>query len=204
MNQGCGSYGGRFFAISENALIVSNQRGILLYRIPNLRAGSHDPYLDPEFFWSGDASDLRGTLYKTASPYPALWLQGGSTTHTLEFDVDESNCFPVVTNHRIAGGRPAFCSAEYTKLHGRKGMSIEGRLRGEILFHTGTLEDPNLTRRLHASIPGLNDNPSWDEFKYVDLDELTGRIMIVVGPKIGWGQNDFPYSRRLFIADLPA
>lgn len=53
-------------------------------------------------------------------------------------------------------------------------MGIENRLRGEIVLHTVTLENPNLTIRLRALIPGLNANPSWDESKYVDMDEPTG------------------------------
>jgi len=43
-----------------------------------------------------------------------------------------------------------------------------------------------------------------EEFKYADLDELMGRIMIVVDPALGRRQDDFPHARRLYIADLPA
>lgn len=164
--------------------MVTNQCGILLYRIPILRVVGHGPGIDLKCFWSGNASNLPGTLHKTASPHPALWLQGRGTTHTLEFDVDGSGFFPAVVNHSITGGRPAFYSAEYIKLNGWKDMSIESHLGGEIVFHTGTLENPNLMSRLRVSISDLNSSLLWDEFKYANLDELTGGTMIVVGPTI--------------------
>lgn len=79
-------------------------------------------------------------------------------------------------------------------------MSIESRLEGEVVFHTGMLENPNLTRRLRASTLGPNGNSLLGEINYADLDELTGRIMVVVGPIVGRRQYDLPYTRRLYIA----
>jgi hypothetical protein len=193
----------RVFTVSENGLIVANRLGIFLYYIPGPRATGSAPNLVPVWDWRGDASNLRGTLYKTASPYHALWLQGMQATHTLEFDADESGCFPVVVNHKVTGDRPVFQSAEHLELRGRKGMRIESGLEGEVVFHTGILEKPGLTRRLRASVPGLHDDLWGDEFKYADLDELTGRIMFVVGLIIDWGRYDFPYAQEVYIADLP-
>jgi len=150
-----------------------------------------------------DASEFHGTFYKKASPYPALWLQGKQTTHTIEFDVDESGRYPVVVNHHITEGRPAFYLGNTLKLQGQKGMSVETGLQGEIVINTGVLGKPD-TRRLRAPIPGLNDGP-WrgrSEVKYTNLDEITGRIMVVVGTEPGRRSYVTPYARQLYIADI--
>jgi len=205
----------RFFVVSAHGLVVTNNLGIWLYHIPELRAAEDDSRLIPVWDWSGDASEYRGTLYSTASPHPALWLQGYQDTHILEFDVDESGCFPVVVNHHRTGGRPAYYVGEYPKLRGRKGMSIDVGRRDEIvLINTGVLGKPDITRRLRAPIRGLYDNNgSWrrqHEVKYTDLDEMTGRIMIAVGPGRMGGMSlrgsdwdEAPCARRLYIGDLP-
>ena len=206
MTQDDSSYETRVFVVSENCLIVTNHLGIWLYHIPELRTTGGDTELDPVWGRSLNASDCRGTLYKTASPYPALWLQGKQVTHILEFDVDESGCYPVVANHHITEGRPAFYVGNDLKLQGRKGMGIETERRGEIVFNTGILGRPG-TRRLRAPIPSLNSSLRFmrDEVKYTDLDEVTGRIMVVVGPvPHGRRQADIPYAQKLYIADLPA
>ena len=190
----------RFFAISENCFVVTSVFGIWLYHIPEFRSVGEDTMLVPVWNLLVDASDYRGTLYKTASPYPALWLQGEQNSCTLEFDVDESGCYPVVANYKFVVSPPDFYMGTIFKLQGRKGMSIEAGLRGEIAFNTEVLGKTD-TRRLRAQIPGLNDEPriTRDEVKYVDLDEETGRIMVVVGPV----QGNIPYARQLYIADLP-
>jgi len=161
--------------------------------------------LGPAWGWEGDVSECRGTLYKTESPYPALWLQGERTTHTLELDVDESGCFPVVVSHRITEGQPAYYE-ECLKLQGRKGMGVDVGLHDEIVFNMGVLGKPDMTRRLYAALPGFNKGILFeqDEVKYVDLDEATGRIMVVVGlPSDRWGRKDVPYAWQLYLADLP-
>ena len=154
-------------------------------------------------FWSRllDASEFRGTFYKTASPYPALWLQGKRTTHTIEFDVDESGYYPVVVNH-ITEGQPAFYVGNTLKLKGRKGMSIETEWEDEIVINTGVLGKPG-TRRLRAPIPGLNIGIEFmrDEVRYTDLDEVTGRILVVVGQEDI--EEDAHYAKKLYIAELP-
>ncbi|KAF9651048.1 hypothetical protein BDM02DRAFT_3259260 [Thelephora ganbajun] len=196
---------GQFFAVSENGLIVTDPRGICLYHIPELRVVGDNSRLDPVWTWRGDASEFRGSLYKTASPCSALWLQGMQATHALEFDVDESGCFPVVVNHHITEGQPAYYVKDRLKLQGRKGMSIDVERHGEIVFNTGELGKPDLTRQLRAPVPGLNDGPSHKQYdvKYADLDEVTGRIMIVASSSPGRRQGSVPYARRLYIADLP-
>jgi len=205
----------QFFVVSENGLIVTNSFGIWLYHIPELSVVDDDSTLFPVWDWLGDVSKCRGTLYRTASPYPALWLQGGWVTHTLEFDVDGSG-FPVVVNHYMTRGRPAYYTGKYLKLQGRKGMGIGVERPGEVVFNTGVLGKPDITRQLRAPIPGLNTNDRLfrprDVVMYTDLDEATGRIMIVVGPKPhGFGmlpvrfssEDETPYARRLYIGDLP-
>ena len=189
--------------MSENCLVVTNEHGIFLYHIPELEAVDDGSDLFPVWDWRGDASDLRGTVYNTASLLSSLWLQGSSATHALEFAVDESGCFPVVVNHSIAEEPLAFNPIEHIKLKGRKGMCIEGRRGGEFVFHTRVPEDPKLTRQLHASLRGLDGHPWRDELKYVDLDELTGRIMIVAGRPDSGRRGNYPYARRFYIADLP-
>ena len=152
----------------------------------------------------GDSSGYRGTLYKTASPHPALWLQGEHTAHTLEFDVDESE-FPVVVNHRITEGQPAYYVAARLKLKGRKVMGIDVKQRGKVVFRTGVLGKPDLTRQLRAPLPGVCTGPQigQDEVKYVDLDEVTGRIVVVIGIVPFEGRDDIPYVQQLCLADLP-
>ena len=196
----------RVFFVSENGLVASNPLGIHLYHIPELRAMDDGHSLVPVWSWrasSRDPSGYRGTLFKTASPYPALWLQGRQTTHALEFDVDESGCFPVVANHHITEGQPAYYVARHLKLEGRKAMGVDVKEHGEAVFKTGVLGRPGLTRLLHASLPGLFDSYRRDEVKYVDLDEVTGRIMIVIGTVPGRRSRNTPYARRLCLADLP-
>ena len=194
----------RFFAVSENCLVMTNHLGIWLYHIPELGDVGENFELVPAWHRLLDASDCRGTLYRTTSPYPALWLQGEQATHTLEFDVDESGYYPVVVNHHTTEGRPAYYVGEALKLQGRKGMGIEVKRRGEIIFNTGVLGKPD-TRQLHALVPGLNEGARLmqDEVKYTDLDEVTGRIIVAVGPAPRRRRNNIPYARRLYIADLP-
>ena len=154
---------------------------------------------------SEDPSGYRGTFYKTGSPYPALWLQGEQTTHTLEFDTDESGCFPVVINHHIIEGKPAYYAEKHLKLKGRKVMGVNIKEHGEAVFKTGVLGKPDITRELHVSLPGLfdADRNKKDEVKYVDLDEVTGRIMVVIGTVPGLSSDSTPFARRLCLADVP-
>ena len=191
-----------FFVISENCFVTTDRRGIWLYHIPELEAVDEDTMLVPVWNRLLDASDYGGTLFKTTSPYPALWLQGEHITHTIKFDVDGSGCYPVVVNHHITEGQPAFYVGNALHLQGRKGMSIEIGWPGEFVINTGVLGRPD-TRRLRAPIPGLNDGPRQDEVKYVNLDEMTGRIMVVVGPKPGRNREAIPYAREFYIADIP-
>jgi hypothetical protein len=196
MTQVHGSH--ELFVVSENCLVVTNYLEICLYHIPELETIGEDAILDPVWAWSLGASELHGALYKTASPYPALWLQGEQTTHTIEFGVDESGRYPVIVNHHIVEGRSAFyVRGGHNRLQGRKGMSMTEE-RGEIVFNTGTLGKPD-TRRLRAQIPCLNDGPrpTQKEIKYTGLDEMTGRIMVTVGP------HGTHCARQLYIADLP-
>lgn len=190
-----------FFVISENCLIMNNCIGIRLYQIPELRAVDDGHGLVPIWSWFGDATEYDGTLYKTASRYPGLWLQGELTTHALEFDVDEFGCFPVFVTHRITEGQPAYHAGYHLSLQGRKMMSIEVKQHGEVIFNTGVLGKPDLTRQLRASLPGLSDD-GWrirEVLKYTKLDEVTGRIMIAIGTEF----DQTGASWRLCLADLP-
>jgi len=197
-------YEAQYSLVSENGLIVNNRLGIHLYHIPEPRTVGNDCDLPPIWSWWRGASGYRSTLYKTASPYHALWLQGGWATHTLEFDVDESG-FPMVVNHHVTEGQPAYYVEDHLKLQGRKGMGFNVEEHGEIVLNTGVLGKPDVTRQLRAQLPGLYDGPRLkrDEVKYTDLDEVTGRIMIVVGPGRGRMSDNIPYARRLCLADLP-
>ena len=198
-----------YLLVSENGLIASNQFGIYLYHIPELGAAGDDSDLvaiSPHWSWFGRALGCRGTLYKTASPHPSLWIQGDRATHTLEFGVDGSGCFPVVVNHRIINGEPVYHVGRWFTLEGRKGMGVESvGLRGKVVINTAVVGKPAITRRLCAVLPGFDR--SWrrrDEVKYAGLDEVTGRIMIVVGPMppcFRVGRHS--YARRLYLADLP-
>ena len=196
----------RFLLVSDNGLIMTYPLGIHLYHIPTPGVADDDFDLVPVWSWTaswGVSSGFRGTLYK-AAPHPALWLQGEQATHTLESDVDESN-FPVVVNHHITEGRPAYHVGDHLKLKGRKVMGVDVGQHGETVFRTGVLGKPDLTRQLRAKLPGVYDGP-WheqDEVKYVDPDEATGRTMIVIGTVPGRRQNNIPFARRLCLADLP-
>ena len=193
------------FAVSENCLVISDSIGIWLYHIPELRTIGEDLRLFPAWGRTLHGSSYRvGTLYKTASPYPAIWLLGEEATHTLEFDVDESGCYPVIVDHQIIWGRPDFKVGDDIELRGRKGMGIETRRRDEIVFNTGILGESD-TRRLRAPIPGLNTGPrpKQDKAWHTDLDEVTGRTMALVGPVPGRRQDDTPRVWRLYIAEIP-
>ena len=183
---------------------MSNCHGIHLYHIPEHGDEGDDRSLVPIWSWRGDASGYCGTLYKATSPYPGLWLQGERTTHILEFDVDESG-FPMVINHNIIRAQPAHFVGKLLKLQGRKGMSVDIIQGGEIVLNTVVLGKPEATRQLRAELPGLYYGPWYlqDEVKYTDLDEMTGRILIVVGSADVRRQDNIPYARRLCIADLP-
>ena len=173
-----------------------------VYHIPELGAADEDTKLVPVWSRKFDLLDCQGTLYKTASPYPGLWLQGKQSTHMVEFDVDESGRYPVVVNHHITEGQPAFHMGDTIKLQGRKGISTETGRQDEIVINTGVVGKPD-TRRLRVSIPGLNEGPRLrqDIMKYTDLDEMTGRIMIVVGH--GGTRWNMAYTDRFYIVDLP-
>jgi hypothetical protein len=210
--------------VSENSLVVTDRFGIHLYHIPELQAMDDDSHVIPIWSWLGDASKYRSTSYKTTSTYPALWLQGKAIGHTLEFDVDESGCFPVVVNHRITEGQIAYWSECHLKLQGQKGMGSDigerGKVpintgvsgpktmgvsqRGEIVVNTGVLGKPDITRQLRAPLPGQYRGYWYqqDEVKYTNLDEVTGRIMVVLGRR-GRRRDSIPYARWLCLADLP-
>ena len=111
--------------------------------------------------------------------------------------MDESG-FPVVANHHIIGGKPAYCVEGRFKQQGRKGMSVAAEEHSDIVLNTGVLGKPDITRELRAKSPGDYDGP-WDEVKYMDLDEETGRIVIVIGDLL----EAAPYARWLCLADLP-
>ena len=122
-------------------------------------------------------------------------------THALEFDVDESGCFPIVVTHRITEGQPAYHAGYHLSLQGRKMMRIEVKQHGEVIFNTGVLGKPDLTRQLRASLPGLSDD-GWrirEVLKYTKLDEVTGRIMIAIGTEF----DQTGALWRLCLADLP-
>ena len=194
------------FFVSENGLIVSSRLGICLYHIPELRAVDDGFALVPIWFWSGDASRYRGTLYKTASTYPALWLQGEQTAHTLEFDVDELGCFPIVVNHQVTEEQSAYYAQRHLKLQGRKAMGIDVKQGGKTVFKTGVFGKPDLARELHALLPGFwdVDRRLLDEVKYTDLDEATGRIMVVIGTVADQrGFYTISSAQRLCLAELP-
>ena len=199
----------RAFLVSENGLIIINRFGIHLYHIPEPGTADDDSDLIPVWSWEGDTSNERGTLYETGSPYPALCLQGYRTTHTLEFDVDESRAgsFPMVVNHHIAEERPDYFMPHHLKLKGRKAMGVLAT-HSKVVFKTGGLGRSDLARRLDARLPGFYEYSQlgqYSEVKYVDLDEATGRIMVVIGAAVdGDSGDDFtPYARRLCLADLP-
>ena len=198
----------QFFLVSENGLIVGDFLSIRLYHIPELRAVGGGSELAPVWSWLGNSPGYCGTFYKTASPYPALWVQGVQVTHTLEFDVDESGCFPVVVDHHFTEGLSAYNVGSRLKLQGRKRMSFGVIRGGEIVLNTGVLGKPETTRQLRAQLPGVYEllwSSSRDEVKYTDLDEVTGRIMIAVGLVPRCRRNSyFPRARRLCLADLVA
>ena len=122
----------------------------------------------------------------------------------IEFDVDESGFYPVVVNHQITKGQPEFFVGDTLKLQGRKGISTETGWVDEIVINTGMVGKPN-TRRLRAPIPGLN-RVLWfarDEVSYTSLDEVTGRIMVVVSYDDALQRTPHARKLKLYVADLP-
>ena len=95
------------------------------------------------------------------------------------------------------------------KLQGRKGIAVsfgEGGYEG-IVINTVVFGRPDVTRRLRAELPGVDADEHRRgrlEVTYADLDEVTGRIMIVVGtlPRPE-SENTIPYAWRVYFADIP-
>jgi len=202
---------GQFFLVSEKGLIASSHAGIYLYHIPELGdVGDDVVTISPQWSWDGYISGC-STICKTVSLHPAFWIQGRIATHTLEFDMDGSGCFPIVANHQITEGQPAYHVGSHLKLQGRKGIVVSFGVGGykEIVINTVVFGRPGITRRLRAELPGVDVNYRRRrlEVKYAGLDEVTGRIMIVVGTVPchirGVSTSTIPYARRLYLADIP-
>ena len=130
-------------------------------------------------------------------------LGSGSGLHAPS--VDESGCFPVVVNHHIAEGQPAYYAKHYLKLQGRKVVGTEVGQGGEAVFKTGMLGKLDLTREIRASLPGFGDG-DWrkqDKVKCTDFDEATGKVIVVINASPSRRGDDIHCARRLCLADLP-
>jgi len=205
----------RFFAISENSVVICDPYGTHLYHIPEFGTVKDGPPLFP--FWSSPRYNggwCRGSLCNAGLLNPTLYVHSPDGTEILEFGLDDVGCFSVVI-------------AEETVYHGddwgeeirrydddlgqpiRCKITLKGR---KVLYYKPhEMESPFLTlvtgsvkedagRELSTQIPSSHrDDPIY--VKQMDLDERTGRLLIAVGyPRTLEAAQS---ARRVYLADLP-
>ena len=189
---------GQFFSISENSVVVCQPDGIRLYHIPELESVEDSSTLFPVWSWSGEFSQSDGSLYDMGPQHPKLYIQGSLTTHKLDLGLDKSG-FMVVLKHDTTGGPPAYWLPGWGRnlvLKGRKGVCHYRTDGGKVIaFNTLLLgrEDTTGVFRICA-----NERELVGDRTQVDLDEVTGRLLVVIGVARGHVR---PYTRRLWLAD---
>jgi hypothetical protein len=193
---------GEFFIVSENSIILCDMCGIRLYHIPELGSVDDSSSISPVWSWSGVSTYYAGSLYDTGSQNTKLYIQGSLVTHKLEFGPDKSG-FLVVLKHSITEERPAYyipCEQRGIILKGRKGVRHHRDGCPVIVFNTlllGKEHTPGVFRIRTDELSGEDYLPM-QEVKHLDLDEVTGRLLIGV---------DFAYrdsgihAQRLLLMD---
>ena len=122
-----------FFVISENSVVLCDPAGIHLYHIPKLESERDKPTLSLVWtsgqLWYEDW--CQGSLCDAGSLNPTLYVHCPSAMEIVEFSLDESGRFFVITaddmEDRLArcGGRWGKVTECDVRLRGRKLLSYE-------------------------------------------------------------------------------
>jgi hypothetical protein len=186
--------------VSENAVVICDIEGIRLYHIPDLSSGEGPSTLNSVWEWLGESKWLCGSVDVTSSQHPMLYLQGTLGTHTITFRMNASGRDPVVTEHRISGGLPAYIASLEGEggrrfvMKGRKGLGYPG-------FNTCLLGREELAGGFSVDVE-LPEDSIWNEHEVTlaDFDERTGRILIGTNR---YGAVNEDQAIRIYLADLP-
>ena len=196
--------------VSENAVVICDEDRIYLYHIPELNSAEHSSTLSPVWECPGEPKWLCGSVHKTPSHHPVLYLQSSSGTHTITFRMDACGRDPVVVRHHITGKLPAHLTcleeekAEDDRfvMKGRKGLyyNVEGDSSPN--FSTCLVGREELAGGFHADVDPLScvDPMDEHEVRLADFDERTGRILIGTGPYFAYEKDK---GIRIYLADLP-
>ena len=196
----------QFFMVSENAVVICDPKGIHLYYIPDLNSAGNFPTLKPVWEWQGESMSFHNSVCVMSSNRPMLYLQEESTTHIIIFRMDASGRDPIVAEHRISEGVPAYLASiegendHRFMLKGRKGFRYNFG-EGVPEFDTFLLGIEELASGFGAELE-LPGDGIWDdqEVRLVDFDERTGRILIGTNR---YGEYNESEAVRIYLADLP-
>ena len=191
--------------VSENAVVLCDTEGILLYHIPEL-SSTVSQTLSPVWEWSGESRWFCGSVRMMSPQHPVLHLQGASGTHTITFHTNTCGRDPVVVKHHITGKLPAhLASVKLTAegddhlvvMKGRKGLYY-GKEIPDSELAACLLGREELTGRFGADLE-LPGEDTWGEYNVTlaDFDERTGRILI------GVSADSDDLGIRIYLADLP-
>jgi hypothetical protein len=197
----------RFFAVSENSIAVCDPDGIRLYHIPELGSVDDGSILSPVWSWSGESSRYDGNLYDVCTQYPKLYIQGSSVTHKLEFGLNEPG-FLVILRYSITRERPAqyiFDGRRFI-LKGWKGVChCWDDSPVTILFNTLLLGREHTSGEFRICASELWEEDSdflvVPEVKHIDLDEVTGRLLVGVDSV---ARHSGVHARALWLMDPSA
>ena len=191
--------------VSENAVVICDSEGIHLYHIPELGSAESYSTLKPVWEWRGKSEWFREIVPVTSPQHPMLYLQEASATHIIVFRIDASGRDPIVAEHRISGGLPAYLASLEEGDHqlvvkGRKGLRYKIR-DGSPEFDTFLVGVEKSVSGLSAVLE-LSDDGIWDdqEVRLVDFDERTGRILIGTNR---YGVYNLHEAIRIYLGDLP-
>ena len=193
--------------VSENVVVMCDPKGIHSYHIPELSsAGSLT--LEPAWEWEEEAAWSGGSLYTASPQCTVLYLQELSATHTLVFRTDTPGGDPMIAEHRISEGPPAYLGHLELEDHyqlvvkGRKGLYWRDP-QGGLVLNTCLVGTEELPGQFDVEV-GLSDGDIWGDhiIELVDFDERTGRIAIGTI----WyedSNNDRSEATCIYLADLP-
>ena len=190
--------------VSENTVAMCDVEGIRIYRIPELRSAVGFSTLCPFWEWLVESKWFCGNVCMTFSQHPALYLQGGSGSHTITFRTNVSGRDPVVAEHHISQELPHYLSPEgddnLFTMKGRKGLRYNISGGETYLLDTCLLGRDGLVGGFTAVIEGpVGDDWEEHEIRFADFDESTGRILIATHGGV-WGESE---GTRIYLADLP-
>lgn len=188
-------------------MVICDPDGIHLYRLPELESEWDETTLTP--FWTSGRSLgewCRGSLCDASSPNPTLYVHCPDFMEEVEFGLDESGRFFVVSNYDtveetiLYGGDSSEDVDCFVRLKGRKVLSYETEYPF-ITFATAFLDRWGVGRALRMRIAN-SPGDRWIDVGMVDLDERTGRLLIAADHSATIRAEIQP-SRHIFLADIP-